>query len=83
MNLFSPGGGIVLPRHPATPSSLVSNLSPVSTNGNSSSNAKNAFFSISNLVNGLRQRQDDVEKGKDRLATNFPSILVKLRLTNN
>ncbi len=58
--LFSPGGGLVLPRHPATPTSLSppasTKVSQSSTNGGT--NAKAAFFSISNLVNGLRQQQE-------------------------
>lgn len=52
-SIFPPGGGIVLPRHPATPSSI----SPPTKVSQSNGNAKAAFFSISNLVNGLRQQQ--------------------------
>ena len=69
------GGGIVLPRHPATPS----NISPptkVSTPSNgATNNAKTAFFSISNLVNGLRQQQQDDNEtsSKGRIAIAFAS----------
>ena len=58
--IFSAGGGIVLPRHPATPPANMSPPTKVSSASNGStvpSNAKAAFFSITNLVNGLRQQQ--------------------------
>ena len=57
--IFSAGGGIVLPRHPATPPANMSPPTKVSSasNGSTPSNAKAAFFSITNLVNGLRQQQ--------------------------
>ena len=56
--------GIVFPRHPTTPPSemLAKNGGKNDgKNGTGSINPKTSFFSISNLVNGLRQQQ---EKGK-------------------
>ena len=59
------GSGLVMPRHPATPpSEMMSKSGKKETKNGSPSgsiNPKAAFFSISNLVNGLRQQQ---EKGK-------------------
>ena len=57
--------GIVFPRHPTTPPSelLAKNGGKNDgKNGTGSINPKTSFFSISNLVNGLRQQQQ--EKGK-------------------
>ena len=66
--IFSAGGGIVLPRHPATPPANMSPPTKVSSASNGTqSNAKAAFFSITNLVNGLRQQQqqENSENGEN------------------
>jgi hypothetical protein len=59
--------GIVFPRHPTSPPlemlSKNGGGKSDSKNGTGSINPKTSFFSISNLVNGLRQQQ---EKGKTR-----------------
>ena len=66
------GSGLVVPRHPATPPSEMMSKSgkKEAKNGSPSAsiNPKAAFFSISNLVNGLRQQQ---EKGKRSCTLNF------------
>ena len=76
-SIFPAGGGpIVLPRHPATPPSSVSPPTKVPSSqpsSNGATNAKTAFFSISNLVNGLRQQhqessaENSPSKGKKNL----------------
>ena len=70
--LFSPGGGIVLPLHPTAPPTSTS--PPTKNGGNSNSNSNNnktTLFSISNLVNGLRQQQDSETKSKGKLEIVF------------
>lgn len=68
------GSGLVMPRHPATPpSEMMSKSGKKETKNGSPSgpiNPKAAFFSISNLVNGLRQQQ---EKGKTLM--NYNNLL--------
>jgi hypothetical protein len=70
------GSGIVLPRHPATPPSELLSKNVKKENGKNGSssgsiNPKTAFFSISNLVNGLRQQQEKGKLLKSSLAQAF------------
>ena len=92
--IFSAGGGIVLPRHPATPPANMSPPTKVSSASNGStvpSNAKAAFFSITNLVNGLRQQQQqenssengDHATSKGRHENFKNSFLLLLRLQSD
>ena len=66
-NMFQQREGIVLESHPAVTSSvsLTNKVSQASTIGTSGNNAKVDFFSISNLVNGLRKQQQDSKNSEN------------------